>query len=388
MASRLAGLSSARANGSDSAPPEMGARASKKRWTALAASAACAGVLVAIDATGCASSTQAPFAPPGGEDSGPGQTTTLPDGGTILPGLGSDAGLGGLVHNDSGTVGSTDCPAGAGKFIYVVSDQNELYTFDPTLVPTAAAPGNKPFADLGPINCPNEPTPPPDNGGVNSMAVDRQAIAWINFNDGKIFKVDTTQASLPCTDTNYVAGQQGFTAQLGMGFATASATDTTERLYVSDNAGPGGEGNAGAGKGLGWIDTTTMTMATLGGWGSPLAGYNAELSGTGGGILYGFFTTTPSAVAQIDKTNAATSNVTSLTTVNNSVGGYAFSFWGGDFWIYTAYPTATDPNATTSVTHVVSADGGVGVAMADIGFTIVGAGSSTCVPTVPPPIAK
>ncbi len=230
----------------------MGARASKKRWTALAASAACAGVLVAIDATGCASSTQAPFAPPGGEDSGPGQTTTLPDGGTILPGLGSDAEvLGGLVHNDSGTVGSTDCPAGAGKFIYVVSDQNDLYTFDPTLVPTAAAPGNKPFA--GPRAdqlSQRAPLPLRDNGGVHAMAVDRQAIAWINFNDGKIFKVDTTQASLPCTDTNYVAGQQGFTAQLGMGFATASARPTPPSAYTCPTMrGPAGRGTLAPAKG-------------------------------------------------------------------------------------------------------------------------------------------
>jgi hypothetical protein len=173
-----------------------------------------------------------------------------------------------------------------------------------------------------------------------------------------------------------------------MGFATTSATDHTERLYVSDNGGPGGAGTPGGGKGLGWIDTQTMAMTAIGPWGTSLAGYNAELSGTGSGVLYGFFTTTPSDVAQIDKTSAAVAGTIPLSAVNNSMGGYAFSFWGGDFWIYTAYPTNADPNATTSVTHFVSADAGVGVAMADIGFTIVGAGSSTCVPTVPPPPAK
>ncbi len=98
--------------------------------------------------------------------------------------------------------------------------------------------------------------------------------------------------------------------------------------------------------------------------------------------MYGFFTTTPSELGTIDKTSGAVTNIIPLPSVNNSVGGYAFSFWGGDFWIYTAFPTDADPDATTSVTHVSSADGSASVVMSDIGFTIVGAGSSTCVPTV------
>ncbi|HEY2514813.1 MAG TPA: hypothetical protein VGI39_28300 [Polyangiaceae bacterium] len=358
-------------------------------WVGLLASGCC-GAFALADQMGCAST---------GDGGSPWVTGTSGDGGAITvgssdggnPGPGntvSDSGIGGVVVNqDAG--GPEDCPAGAGKFIYVVSDQNELYTFDPTKVPTATNPTNKPFTDLGALHCTGESTPPAsDSDGVNSMAVDRQAIAWVNFNDGKIFRVDTTQTSLPCTDTNYDSSQGNFTPQLGMGFATASATDHTETLYVSDNAGPGGAGTPGAGKGLGWIDTKTMKMAPLGGWGSSLAGYNAELSGTGDGQLYGFFTTTPSDLATIDKSSGTGSAVIPLNSVNNSQGGYAFSFWGGDFWFYTAYPTDTDPDPTTSVTHFVSADGGAGVVMTDIGFTIVGAGASTCVPTVPPPIAK
>jgi hypothetical protein len=127
-----------------------------------------------------------------------------------------------------------------------------------------------------------------------------------------------------------------------------------------------------------------MKLAPIGAYTGQAAGYNAELSGTGDGTLYGFFTTTPSVLGTIDKASGAVTSIIPLPSVNNSVGGYAFSFWGGDFWIYTAYPTSADPNATTSVTHVVGADGGIGVVMTDIGFTIVGAGSSTCVPTVPP----
>lgn len=352
------------------------------RAAALTVAGACAGVLVTASPLGCGSTRETGFNTPADGGIGaarPDATPTFVDDSGVTGSFGGDSGSG-----DDGATSSSDCPGGAGKYIYVISDQNELYTFDPTQAPATTA-----FTDLGPINCPGEPTPPPDNGGVNSMAVDRQAIAWINFNDGNLFKVDTTQTSLPCSATNFSEGNTGFTPQLGMGFATVSSTNTSETLYVSDNGGPGGAcmsttpGPGCMGLGLGSINQTTMTLGAIGPYTSTVAGYNAELSGTGDGILYGFFTTTPSTLGTIDPKSGAVTDIIPLPSVNNSVGGYAFSFWGGDFWIYTAFPTDADPNATTSVTHYVSADGGVGVVMPDIGFTIVGAGASTCVPTTP-----
>jgi hypothetical protein len=342
-------------------------------------------LLVGVEGLGCGSSdAPSTFNPQGDDDSG---IVLLQDGGKGKGVTGLEGGLGGVDGSggdDDG--GPTDCAPGAGKFIYVVSDQNELYTFDPTLFPKANA-----FVDLGALHCPGEVTPPDPNNateGVNSMAVDRQAIAWVNFADGKIFKVDTTQSSLPCTDTHYVSGQGNFTPQLGMGFATASKTDHTETLYVSDNTGPGGQGVTGGGLGLGTIDTQTMTMTVIGPWGSPVTGYNAELSGTGDGRLYGFFTTTPSDLGEIDKASGnLLGTPTVLSSVQNSNGGYAFSFWGGDFWFYTAYDPTGNANVTTTVTHYVSADAGSST-MPNIGFTIVGAGSSTCVPFIPPPPPK
>jgi hypothetical protein len=356
-------------------------------WMVLAVTSAWTCALLSTDVLGCSSTAKTPFALSDDSGSGPAQSS---DSGpmTMLPPPSGDAGVFMPPTDDGGGGGGDgDCPPSAGKYIFVVDDQNVLYTFDPTKVPAATA-----FTSLGTLNCPGELIS--EDGGVNSMAVDRQAVAWVNFNDGKIFKVDTTQTTLPCTDTGFVPGQGGFTPQLGMGFVTVSATNHAESLYVSDNTGPGGTcpsmattpGAGCTGLGLGLINTSSMTMTPVGAWSAPLAGYNAELSGTGGGILYGFFTTTPSSLATIDTSGAAVSNVISLGSVNNSTGGYAFSFWGGDFWIYTAF--SSDPNAspTTSVTHYVSADGGIGVPMSNIGFTIVGAGSSTCVPIVPPPM--
>jgi len=60
----------------------------------------------------------------------------------------------------------------------------------------------------------------------------------------------------------------------------------------------------------------------------------------------------------------ATPVATLLPTVDASSGGFAFSFWGGDFWFYTANDTPS-----TSVAHYVSATQTASVVLNDIGFT-------------------
>jgi|GEM_PF-3500705 len=54
-----------------------------------------------------------------------------------------------------------------------------------------------------------------------------------------------------------------------------------------------------------------------------------------------------------------------------------FSFWGGDFYFYTA------PSNGTVVTHLQTSTGAT-TTSPELGFTIVGAGVSTCAPTAPP----
>jgi hypothetical protein len=300
----------------------------------------------------------------GGSSSGGGSSGGSSSGSGLL----GDGGLG--MGGDDGGIPS-NCASGAGTFIYVISEENNLYTFDPTMFPSASA-----FTEVGPVTC--------DSSGVNSMAVDRSATAWVNFNSGSIYKVTTT-APVTCTPTNFVSGQAGFTGVLGMGFSVDTAGGNSETLFVSDNGGPGGTCNATTpsagctGLGLGTIDTTTMTLTALGAYTSTAAGYNAELTGTGDAKLYGFFTTTPSSYGEIDKTNGQTSAPapTSLSTVTVANGGYAFSFWGGDFYFYTA------PNDQTVVTHLQTSTG-MTTDSPELTFTIVGAGVSTCAPIVPP----
>ena len=288
-------------------------------------------------------------------------------GGTGTGTLVGDGGAPGTL-GDGGT--TTDCASGAGSFIYVISDANDLYTFDPTKFPSAQA-----FTLVGKVTC--------DTSGVNSMAVDRSATAWVNFDDGQIYKVTTT-APVTCTPTGFVPGQSGFTKVLGMGFSVDAPGSNAETLFVSDNGGPGGDctkatpGPGCEGKGLGTIDPTTMALTALGPYTGTAAGYNAELAGTGDGRLYGFFTTSPGSYGPIDKSGGQTSTPppTSIAAVNASTGGYAFSFWGGDFYFYTA------PSNGTVVTHLQTSTGTT-TASSELAFTIVGAGVSTCAPATP-----
>jgi hypothetical protein len=159
-----------------------------------------------------------------------------------------------------------------------------------------------------------------------------------------------------------------------MAFATNSATSEEETLYVVGIVG------TTQGKGLGKIDLSTMTLTPIGDFSGDLAGQGAELTGTGDGRLFGFFTTFPSAtLAQIDKTSGATSGDQSLEGVSTGT-AWAFSFWGGDFWFYTSSGL---PSTVTR--KQTSQDGQLSTAVEDVGgFRIVGAGVSTCAPTTPP----
>jgi hypothetical protein len=187
-----------------------------------------------------------------------------------------------------------------------------------------------------------------------------------------------------------------------MGFSTDSTTSTNETLFVAATGSsigipglPGG-GNSSS-PGLGKIDLSAMQLAPIGGFGGTLDGQNAELTGTGDGRLFGFFipasllgglggggNSQPVSIAQIDKTSGTASADAPLSQVE--VPAYwAFSFWGGDFYLYTAPDSTKDPSRTTNVTHYSPSTNTVDTSyMTNIGFRIVGAGVSTCAPVTQP----
>jgi hypothetical protein len=216
---------------------------------------------------------------------------------------------------------------------------------------------------------------------VNAIAIDRRATAYLNFHDGSIVAMTTTPP-LQCRPTGFLPGQGGFTNDLGMAFVVDSAGSMSETLYVSDNGGPGGNcssatpGPACMGRGLGSIELGTWHLSPIGAFTGAAAGYNAELAGTGDARLYGFFTTTPSSYGPIDKTSGHTDapSPTVIPPVVVGTGGYAFSFWGGDFYFFEAPMLNTVPLQLDVMTGTITT-GNL------LQYVIVAAGVSTCAPT-------
>lgn len=244
-----------------------------------------------------------------------------------------------------------DCPDAAATLVYVITTDNELFSFYP---PDAS------FRLIGRIACPSALGTTPF-----SMAVDRNGAAFVAFNDGNLFRVSTLTAA--CTKTDFVPNQQGFST-FGMGFATKDLGPAESLFVAADN-------QSGPPRGLGTIDTTAGFKLTSIGAFTPTID-RAELTGTGDGRLYGFYTKAGregSFIGEIDKANARVIGETQLRRVDQG-SGWAFAYWGGDFYLFTA------PDSPASrVTRYRPSDNSTTI-VANLGTLVVGAGVSTCAP--------
>jgi hypothetical protein len=294
----------------------------------------------------------------------------------------SSAGIGGGfttgTSTGAGAGGSTGCSA-ASQLVYVLSTDNEIWSFDPP---------SKQFTNLFALGCvtPNDV----NQWSPNSMAVDRNAVAWINYvgtdpitlkdKAGLVFKVDINNKTCESAPTVTLPSAKWY--RLGMGFSSDTVGGTAETLYVTGT----GTNMMANSPGLGKIDMSTKAVVPIGQFtGSTLNGQSAELTGTGDAKLFGFFTTTPVHVAQIDPMTGATAASTdnALPQVETPA-AWAFSFWGGDFYLYTAPDPQLQPNRTSNVTKYTPGGTANTSYMTNVGFTIVGAGVSTCAPLKPP----
>jgi hypothetical protein len=254
----------------------------------------------------------------------------------------------------------SDCPDAGSTFIYLISQDYLLYSFYP---PSAQ------LKLVGTIACPTTYYP-------FSMAVDHSGIAYVVFGDGlgdgELFRVST--ASGGCQTTPFVSGQHGFAPTFGMGFST-NEVDGGETLYVA-----GAEFAADGGllpSQLATIDVTNgYVLDVVGNFNPPIT--QPELTGTGGGGLYGFWdpgsnVNPNSAIVQFDKATAQVTNSSPLPGVEQGF-GWAFAFWGGDFYTFTA------PTRTATVIHRFRPSDGSIVEILQTEHVIVGAGVSTCAP--------
>ncbi|MDI3289470.1 hypothetical protein [Polyangium sp. 15x6] len=313
------------------------------------------GLAVGCSATGGGSKFDNEGGGSGDGGSGAGNQGGGGSGGGFIPGAGG-----------SGAFGPGDDCSDAAKLIYVLSDENDLYSFDPPA---------KKFTKIGSLGCNTTMQP-------NSMAVDRNAVAWVNYVesdpflgddiDGVIYKVSTKDASCDPAPTVQLISNW---FRLGMGFSTNDG-GMGETLYITGTGAIG----AGDSPGLGKINPLSFGVETIANFSpSTFKGQSAELTGTGDGRLYGYYTTTPVQVGQIDKATGGVTNAKAITGLETP-SAWAFSFWGGSFYLYAAagldYSNVTkyDPVANTIDNAY----------MTNIGFRIVGAGVSTCAPLEPP----
>ncbi len=259
---------------------------------------------------------------------------------------------------------ASECPDAGSTLVYVITVSGNLMSFFP---PTAT------FRPIGPIGCPAGRLDGGELATPFSMAVDRSGIAYVVYNNGELFRVSTATAS--CRTTSFVSGQNAFSATFGMGFS-ANTTGTSEVLYVASDEEEPDSGPLIPSR-LATIDTTTFTLRVVG----ALPGFanKAELTGTGAGDLFAFYqppADSDSFIGQIDKSTARITGQSRLPNIDQG-NGWAFAFWGGDFYTFTA-PGQLDPNPTV-VSRFRPSDGSI-VQLTTLGDEIVGAGVSTCAP--------
>lgn len=253
---------------------------------------------------------------------------------------------------DGGNNNGDNCSAEA-TFIYTVDDANDLLKFDPA---------TKQFTSLGQLGCEADFLATPF-----SMGVDRNAIAYVLYSSGELFKVDTKTPS-NCTKTAWQP-QNGLELY-GMGFSTETSGGTTDKLYIAGGVDPGAGSQT-----LASLDVSTMQSTVIGQVnGSP------ELTGTGSAELWGFFPGNTPRVAKLDKATGGevAGSSHALSQISGEPAAWAFAFHGGDFWVFLMRQT----DSTTTVYQVDGTTGQIEGMTSSGGRVIVGAGVSTCAPVI------
>lgn len=243
-----------------------------------------------------------------------------------------------------------DCLEAGVPYIYLVSSENNLYSFNP---------GDGSIILRGPLTCASNGSAP------FSMSVDREGTAYVLYNDGQLYRVSAFDAS--CEPTDFVPGQQGFNL-FGMGFSTNEG-GPDETLYVAEI------NFQGPSLGLAKIDTDTLDLSYIGSF-SENPGFALEMTGTGDGRLFGYFLDSPGPGGHVVEIDKDTADILSSTPISAGPMGssLAFAFWGGDFYIFTS-----DGSGITEVTQYRPSDGSVQL-FTTLAATVVGAGVSTCAP--------
>lgn len=280
---------------------------------------------------------------------------------------------------NNGFCGQDSCGGQAGQFIYTVTENYNLLSFDPN---------TNTYASIGPIACNNAGNALPGwgNGGPAtpfSMSVDREGNAWVLFTSGKIFKVSTTNAAC-LNEVPITVGANGFQLY-GMGFVSDDIGSSAEKLFVWGGMVAGGGGGNLTNIRLGVLDPLSPSMIMQ--VASPAqVMISPELTGTGGAELFGFFPVAngTSYVAKINKqTGVLGTSGTERWTATGVTGpfvAWAFAQYAGNFYIFASTMNA---GSTVNAVYKVDTTNNNTELVLTSSNVVVGAGVSTCVPFLP-----
>jgi hypothetical protein len=261
------------------------------------------------------------------------------------------------------------CPCGQNAdLVYVLSDDAELWTYDPA---------TNAFARLGSFSCDAGPL-----SGTFSMGVARSGVAWVMYMPGgDIFHVDVNDAN-SCSDPGYTPGQNGFTL-FGMAFVSDSVDDPCDALYAHSFSGSIAGFSEGFDSGrLGRLDENLSPQFI-----ADIDYDGGELTGTADGRLFAFAGENPAKLIEYDKDTGAVLETTPLDGLELT-NAFAFAFWGGDFYFFTegdsggGGPFSSPDSKVTKLDH--DGDGQLSTVNDSAPLRVVGAGVSTCAPLVPP----
>jgi len=263
----------------------------------------------------------------------------------------SDDGTDGSDHGAGDT--DDDCSDSA-KWIYLVTEEEVLLRFWPATLA---------LEEVGTLDC-----HPTSAATPFAMSVARTGTAWVLYSDGEIFHVDIGTAR--CQSTAFVPGQEGFDL-FGMAFVANAPGGAAETLYIAGQSAAENPRNAAK---FGRIDTGSLDVAYV----ASLATF-PDLTGTGSAELWGFFPfQSPPVVQQIDKSDGAVSGTRTIPFDFGTTQAWAFAFWGGDFYLFVQRQT----EASTTIYELETDSGVTSPILPDTGYTIVGAGVSTCAPVL------
>jgi hypothetical protein len=325
------------------APPRA-PRQKRPLWPVLAGvtgGAALLGGIIVLATRGGSAPTSDPLARP------PVSTTTTTAGPGVAIGVAplhlGGAGTRPSANAESAPEGCSD----AAMRIYLVDTEGNLHSFDPRSLE---------IRDIGRLSCASRGTP-------NSMALDRTATAWVSFTDGAIFKVSTSTAG--CERTAFDPAGTGW-KNFAMAFAS-NAPQPGEALFLS---------NADTAT-LASVDTSTMRLTVLGKYPGEFANYMPDIAGTADGRLYGFFSKRNAYLAPtIAQINKRTAEIMSDRTQDGVriEGTYSVGFFGGHFYMF------TQKGSGTSIARFKQHGDDKPTTLKEIGFKVVGSGTSTCNP--------